>query len=463
MLATGDALRESFCTPDTLQSLLRMQRTRARQGIPTRPLLHLPAFMASWQGFGRELEVAVSALSAFRAPAGAWESDLLPARVTDYLPADLDELLRAGELVWRGYGTGHITVLHPEDLPALKLDAVEPPTVQMADRHARYDFFQLADQQHAPTAQFSAQLWRAIWNGELVSDDFATIRVGLARQFELPALSAAPSGGMIDQHPREIGNQANAPRERVWPSTGHRSAARRAAARGRARGWPGVFRRVEPPQDPRTDAALAELELAKSTARLLLQRYGVLNRELYLREVLRCSWAQVFRALRLMELAGEVIAAQFFAQLATPQFMSPAAAARLMEAGTSGTATPSFWCVATDPVSPCGLGDAWQLPLPRRAAGNYLGFVEGQLAWVIEARGRRVHFAAEPTAPEFAHALRLLDDLLQRSASLGRQMVVQQINGAPAATSPIVVALRGQFAVSADHHEHLQVRPLTRV
>ena len=37
-------------------------------------------------------------------PASAWESLVLPARVRDYAPALLDELLATGEYVWSGVG-----------------------------------------------------------------------------------------------------------------------------------------------------------------------------------------------------------------------------------------------------------------------------------------------------------------------------------------------------------------------
>ena len=43
---------------------------------------------------------AVRRLQGFEAPAAAWERNLLPARVRDYRPSDLDELCFAGEIVW---------------------------------------------------------------------------------------------------------------------------------------------------------------------------------------------------------------------------------------------------------------------------------------------------------------------------------------------------------------------------
>ena len=39
-------------------------------------------------------------LEGFEAPAGAWETDILPSRITEYEPEWLDEHCRAGRFVW---------------------------------------------------------------------------------------------------------------------------------------------------------------------------------------------------------------------------------------------------------------------------------------------------------------------------------------------------------------------------
>ncbi|HCG15019.1 MAG TPA: ATP-dependent helicase, partial [Micrococcus luteus] len=45
-------------------------------------------------------------------PASAWESLVLPARVRDYAPALLDELLATGEYVWSGVGGVQLSLIH---------------------------------------------------------------------------------------------------------------------------------------------------------------------------------------------------------------------------------------------------------------------------------------------------------------------------------------------------------------
>jgi ATP-dependent Lhr-like helicase len=65
-------------------------------------------FLLDWQrvspgaqGSGPDALAAVLAqLEGFRPPVVAWESRILPARVADYEISWLDELCRAGRLVW---------------------------------------------------------------------------------------------------------------------------------------------------------------------------------------------------------------------------------------------------------------------------------------------------------------------------------------------------------------------------
>src|SRR5436305_10934753 len=72
----------------------------------------------------------VDQLAGYPAPASAWESLILPARVTDYEPALLDELTASGEVTWVGHaalpgGDGWVS-LHLGDQAPLTVPQVEP-------------------------------------------------------------------------------------------------------------------------------------------------------------------------------------------------------------------------------------------------------------------------------------------------------------------------------------------------
>ncbi|MFB6612577.1 ATP-dependent helicase, partial [Agromyces sp. NPDC056379] len=85
-------------------------------------------FLPRWQQVGGGLRgpdgvlAALEPLVGVPLPASAIESLILPARVTNYRPSDLDELLAAGELLWQGHGSisaddGWISFHFPDTAP----------------------------------------------------------------------------------------------------------------------------------------------------------------------------------------------------------------------------------------------------------------------------------------------------------------------------------------------------------
>jgi ATP-dependent Lhr-like helicase len=110
--------------------------------------------------------------------------------------------------------------------------------------------------------------------------------------------------------------------------------------------WHAVLR----PELP--DSFIEREELRKDRARLLLDRYGILFRELLQREWPALRWSNVFRALRIMELSGEVMAGIFFHGVPGPQFMSHRAFRHLQQKLPEEAI---YWINATDPASLCGI------------------------------------------------------------------------------------------------------------
>ncbi len=59
-------------------------------------------YEGAWPGLMRVIEQ----LEGISLPTALWESAVFPARVRDYQPALLDELLTSGDVVWVGSKTG---------------------------------------------------------------------------------------------------------------------------------------------------------------------------------------------------------------------------------------------------------------------------------------------------------------------------------------------------------------------
>jgi len=420
------------CDRENLERLLRMARSAARPSFRPQPPELLPLWLAHQHGLGRsdatldDLKAALERLIACPLPVDLVETEILPARVEPYHPSWLDALLAETELQWFGCGERRIAFGFPGDHDL----AAEPSgdgagadgdasTVRnlLPGELGRYSFTDLLRRSGSDSGVLLEALWDAAWRGEVAADSFAPLRQGVATGFE-----AAP-GELESSVPRRQ------PRFDRWrsrlPVTGN-------------------WFRLAPPT-PAADALERE-EADRERARLLLDRYGLLFRELVEREMPAMRWGALFRSLRMLELAGEVIAGRFFDGIPGLQFMARAAFHRLEEGLPEDLV---WWINAADPASPCGLPAIdLGLQLPRRVASNHLVFHGRRLVLVSERRGARLTIAVGPDHPRLTDYLGVLKAQLGRSVQPRGAITVDEINGQPAGASPYRSALQEAFQVT---------------
>src|SRR5690606_6513066 len=105
---TPDAKEEEWCERRILARIHRYTVNRLRQEIQPVEMRDFLRFLFHWQRVAPEARVegpaavagVVAQLEGFEAPAAAWETELLPARVNEYDPAWLAELSLAGRVAW---------------------------------------------------------------------------------------------------------------------------------------------------------------------------------------------------------------------------------------------------------------------------------------------------------------------------------------------------------------------------
>ena len=417
-----------YCDADNLEILLRLQRAWTRHRLDPRPITDLPAFFAAWQHFGhgsseQALTETIERLRGYPALVDVWLNDFIEARHAGADLRHLDDVLNGAGFAWVGKGPEVVTVMPMEDLALL--GNVESSTLTLIsnafrDRSARYSFFQLVDASGQSADVFSDALWNAVWSGRISADSFSVLRAGSLRNYTL----AAPE---VPQAPT---------------TQRHRAAARR-NARGASLGWPGHWFLLPEPLEAPDDDPLIALEAGKERVRILLDRYGIISREIANREGGVFRWALLFRALRVMELSGEIVAGLFFHGLSGPQFAAPAAIRQLER----GSPPEFFWVNATDPAAPTGLGIEWPSRLPQRRANNYLAFHRGQIVLIAESYGRRLGFTGSLDAAAFTAAIALLSHLL----GIRRKISIDSIDGELPSASPYLVRLAEVFDVARDH------------
>ncbi|WP_426722001.1 DEAD/DEAH box helicase [Corynebacterium auriscanis] len=173
-------------------------------------------FLAQWHGIGSaerlDLPSVLEQLAGLAMPASAWETMVLPARIPDYQPSDLDDLLASGEFVVVGQGTtgakdSWVTIV-PAVLkdyllagrgPAAEDVAVEVGIVanQLLEK-LRGGGAYLASELAAVTGighkELDAALWELFDAGLVAPDSFAALRARLTE--------AGSSGKQAHRAPR---------------------------------------------------------------------------------------------------------------------------------------------------------------------------------------------------------------------------------------------------------------------
>lgn len=467
LVQAGKVLRGSFtagleedeiCDRENFNILLRMQRKDAIPVFEPREITELPAYVAAVQGVAGPkdrkelLYTCLDKLACFCASAALWESDILPARLNSYDTSWLDSAMQENDLLWGGCPNQKIFFCFEEDLDLLRplttvsdrsetepADLEKPTVLKMlfSDEKGRYDFKTLLKKTDLPASQVMEKIWQAVWEGRLSNDTWVALRKGIESKFSLSD---------------SILNRGDAPPlgQQARRSATARHIRRRLRKQKTVPGQAGRWYRLPSASEEGLDL-VERAELEKERARLLLDRYGILFREILIREPSPFQWKRVFRALRLMELSNEIVSGYFFKEIPGPQFMSHSGFQLLKRFSPAGEV---FWINAQDPASMCGLPlEALKQTLPSRLPGNHLVYDGSRLVLTSLRHGNELKFNVDSDDVDIPAYLGVLRHLLSRQFCPLKQITVQTINGQEAARSPYVDALRIAFDVVLDYKQ----------
>jgi len=392
-----------WCDPESLRRIRRRSLARLRREVEPVDAAAFARFLPAWQGADRPrggvdgLIETIGRLQGAAIPASILESDVLPARVLGYRPADLDALLAAGEVVWMGRGSigandGRVTLMFRERAGALSSALPEDrpigPVHDAIREHLRQrgaSFWPdlssaagVADQQVVLRA-----LWDLVWAGEITNDTLAPVR--------------AFAHGIGPRRPR---SQARRPRPGALRVAGPPSGAGR---------W-SLVEQLGTPVDP--------TEQAHALAMQLLDRHGVLTREAALAEDVPGGFAAIYPVLRAMEESGTVRRGYFVAGLGAAQFALPGAVDRLRASRDPFPEPEILALAAADPAQPYGASLPWPEVdgRPSRSAGAFVLLHQGEPVAFLE-RGAKTLLTfgdAEPSLWADAVAALVKDGRVRR-------------------------------------------------
>jgi ATP-dependent Lhr-like helicase len=330
----ADASEDEWCERRLLARIHRYTVKRLRAEIEPVPARDFLRFLFDWQhvapGASMDgpdaVEAVVAQLEGFEAAAGAWETDLLAARLPNYEPSWLDDLCLAGRLSWarltpraqadlRGRSgksagplrTTPITLLVRRHVAQWSRLAPAASPTQLSSRaqlvldcirqYGASFFDELRDGTHLLGVQLEEALAELVALGLISSDSFGGLRALLV-----------PS----DRRKSDGGSQTRKRRSALF---GMEDAGRWALAR-----------------KPTAHGNEADGEAVEHICRTLLRRYGVVFWRMLAREAdWLPPWRDLLRCYRRLEARGEIRGGRFVAGFSGEQFALPEAVGALRE------------------------------------------------------------------------------------------------------------------------------------
>jgi ATP-dependent Lhr-like helicase len=403
--STGVAAADEWCERRLLARIHRYTVKRLRAEIEPIEARDFLRFLFEWQRVtpaGRmEGPDAVGAILAqlegFETPASAWETEILPARISEYEPAWLDEQCLAGRFVWTRLAPRHAD---PER-GASPVRAT--PIVLLARRNVRLwsTLATATDPVHlsAPAQKIAAHLASF---GASFFDEIATGAQLLPTQAE-EALGELVALGLVNSDSFAGLRALLLPADRRKPALGGRRRRRIALFGMDAAGrWSRVARGSAAPAQP--ERALAE-ETVEHVVRTLLRRWGVVFWKLLARESdWLPPWRDLLMCCRRLEARGEIRGGRFVAGFSGEQFALPEAIALLREARRKPQEGHYVSLSGADPLNLVGiLTPGARLP---SLAGNRLLYLDGVPVALLA--GGEVTFLSTLPPPEEWQARNLL-------------------------------------------------------
>ncbi|MCP5142692.1 MAG: DEAD/DEAH box helicase [Chromatiales bacterium] len=370
----ADAAPEEWCERRLLARIHRYTVKKLRAEIEPVSPADMMRFLLDWQGLnGTEKEgpealaAVLDQLEGIEAPAAAWESDLLPARLKKYDSAWLDDLCREGRIVWARLSpakgkSGPIRSSPIALLPRRRLrlwktqhsdeTTLSPNARRLLDtlRDGGAAFFEdLVDDSGLLPTQAEEALAELVGQGLVSADSFTGLRALIT-----PA------------------------QKRGAPIPSGRRRGRSVSDAGR---WSPL--RVFADGEDRIE----------EIAHALLRRHGVVFRRLLERDLDRLpAWRDLLYVYRRMEARGEIRGGRFVAGFAGEQYALPEAVKALRGARNAEAKGALVSISAADPLNLTGV----LLPGARvpAQAGNRILFRDGvPIAWFV---ADEEHFVEEP-------------------------------------------------------------------
>ena len=384
-----------FCHRRIVARIHRLTLGRLRKEIEPVTAADFMRFLCRWQHTvpGSQLHGVdgvfhiLKQLQGYEIPAAAWEESVLPKRVVDYDPDFLDQLCLSGEIAWgrlsphkafdpdsptkrvRPTRVAPIAIFRREDFPLFAGARTETPLSHHAQdvfdalkKRGACFFVELVKTSGRLSAEVEDALWELVAAGLVTADGFDNLRA------------------LLD------------PKRRAGEGSGRDKRPRHSAGR-----W-----------------ALLDRSDVESTdvtffAKLLLDRWGVVFRDLLSREPLAPAWRDLLVTYRRMEARGEIRGGRFITGFVGEQFARPEAVDMLRSVRRS-TYMGEVDVALADPLNLTGI----VIPGPRTSAQTQGSIVIGRVIAPLVGFRRALQLTSGPVLSPGDRCFRPPSHLIKR-------------------------------------------------
>src|SRR5437660_8608571 len=352
----GQTEEIEFCDRRLLARIHRLTRGTLRKQIEPVTAAQYMRWLLWWQHVAPGMQLPASErgmleilrqLQGLEVPASAWEREVLARRIMSYDPKILDQLSLSGAIGWGRLSPHPATLEDSNDgrqrviptsvapitffvreesdwmLPSRSsedeisgrgLSPVAREVLEFLRRHGASFFADMVRGTGKLKAEVETGLWELVAAGLITADGFDNLRA---------LINPKRRGG-------EAGHRTSRPRH----STGRWALLHRAAAPA---------------------GEMAREKSLEATCNMLLQRYGVIFREVLAREALLPKWRELLQAFRRLEARGEVRGGRFISGFIGEQFALPIAVESLRAMRKSEPSGETVTVSAADPLNLVGI------------------------------------------------------------------------------------------------------------
>jgi len=366
---------KEWCDKRMLARIQRLTIATLRKEIRPVDAATLGRFLFRWQRLGQDSRLIgadgllriIEQLQGFESAAGAWEHEILSARLHGYDPEWLDALCLSGQVAWarlspkeRSVTEGAkstpskaapLTLMLRNDMRWLRAPAAEVSGAELSEAAQKVQdtlqtrgasfLRELIAESKLEHGHVEDALWELVAQGQATADGFTSLRLLIDRH-------KGESTSLFDAAPSQVATTR-------WRETLKKSRKRDSRRRSHAHlsitaaggRWSLLPKADLDDLDPMTHA------------RQLLDRYGVVFRDLLMRESSLPPWRELVHCLRRLEARGEIRGGRFVNGFVGEQFALPEAVSSMRALRRAAPTIPEVVVVAaTDPLNLVGITSA---------------------------------------------------------------------------------------------------------